>query len=121
MLVSILTAPYTLIYDQGLVIPALLRGALLTRSRNLLIALAFLSALVEISLYRSLAHPPALYLWTYWTAPAWLIWFIVACTPSENWAKAWSALRAMMPFQAGRAVKARSSESGVQQEKPLGE
>jgi hypothetical protein len=79
MLVSILTAPYALIYDQGLLIPALLRGAFLTRSRNLLIALAFLSALVEIALYHSLAHPPALFLWTYWTAPAWLIWYIVAC------------------------------------------
>jgi hypothetical protein len=79
MLVSILTAPYALIYDQGLVMPALLRGAFLTRSRNLLIALAFLSALVEIALYRSLSHPPELFLWTYWTAPAWLIWYIVAC------------------------------------------
>ena len=121
MLVSILTAPYTLIYDQGLLIPALLRGALLTRSRNLLIALAFLSSLVEIALYRSLSHPPDLFLWTYWTAPAWLIWYIVACTPSDTWAKARSALLAMKPFRAGRAVKAGSSESGVPQEKPLGE
>jgi hypothetical protein len=121
MLVSILTAPYALIYDQGLVIPALLRGAFLTRSQNLLIALAFLSSLVEIALYRSISHPPALYLWTYWTAPAWLIWYIVACTPSGNWAKAWSALRAMKPFRPGRAVSVRSSESGVPQEKPLGE
>jgi len=120
MLVSILTAPYALIYDQGLLLPALLRGAFLTRSRNLLIALAFLSSLVEVALYRSLAHPPALYLWTYWTAPAWLIWYIVACTPSGNWAKAWSTLRAMKPFQAGREVMARSSETGVVQEKPLG-
>jgi hypothetical protein len=78
MLVSILTAPYTFIYDQGLVIPALLRGAFLTRSRNLLIALAFLSALVEIALYRSFSHPPDLYLWTYWTAPAWLVWYLCA-------------------------------------------
>jgi hypothetical protein len=120
MLVSILTAPYTLIYDQGLVIPALLRGAFLTRSQNLLIALAFLSSLVEIALYRSISHPPDLFLWTYWTVPAWMIWYLVACTPSDNWAKAWSALRAIKPFQAGRAVKARSNESGDAQEKPLG-
>ena len=78
MLVSILTAPYTFIYDQGLVIPALLRGAFLTRSRNLLIALAVLSALGEIALYRSFSHPPDLYLWTYWTAPAWLVWYLCA-------------------------------------------
>jgi len=78
MLVSILTAPYALIYDQGLLIPALLQGAFLTRSRNLLIALAFLSALVEVALYRSLSHPPDLFLWTYWTAPAWLAWYLYA-------------------------------------------
>ena len=78
MLVSLLAAPYSWVYDQGLAIPALLQGAFLTRSRNLLIALAFLSALVEIALYRSLSSPSALYLWTYWTAPAWLVWYLWA-------------------------------------------
>jgi hypothetical protein len=78
MLVSILTAPYSWVYDQGLVIPALLQGAFLTRSRNLLIVLAFLSALVEVALFRSLSQPPALYLWTLWTAPAWLVWYLCA-------------------------------------------
>jgi hypothetical protein len=94
MLVSILVAPYSWIYDQGLVIPALLQGAFLTRSRNLLIALAFLSALVEIALFRSLSHPKDMVFWTYWAAPAWLAWYIVASTPS-TWARAWSALRKM--------------------------
>jgi len=78
MLVSILVAPYSWIYDQGLVIPALLRGAFLTRSQNLLIALAFLSALVEIALFRSMTHPKDLAYWTYWTAPAWLVWYLCA-------------------------------------------
>jgi len=78
MLVSILAAPYSWVYDQGLVIPALLQGAFLTRSRNLLIVLAFLSALVEVALFRSLSQPPALYLWTLWTAPAWLVWYLCA-------------------------------------------
>ncbi len=78
MLVSILVAPYSWIYDQGLVIPALLQGAFLTRSRNLLIALAFLSALVEIALFRSLSHSKDLVYWTYWSAPAWLAWYLVA-------------------------------------------
>ncbi|MGO9316373.1 MAG: glycosyltransferase 87 family protein [Terracidiphilus sp.] len=78
MLVSILVAPYSWIYDQGLVIPALLQGAFLTRSRNLLLALAFLSALVEIALFRSIKQPTAMALWTYWTAPAWLVWHLCA-------------------------------------------
>jgi hypothetical protein len=87
MLVSILVAPYCWIYDQGLVIPALLQGAFLTRYRNLLIALAFLSALVEIALFRSLSHPTAMALWTYWTAPAWLTWYLIARAPSTSWTK----------------------------------
>jgi len=78
MLVSLLVAPYSWIYDQGMVIPALLQGAFLTRSRNLLIALAFLSALVEVALFCSLSHPSAMHQWTYWTAPAWLAWYLVA-------------------------------------------
>jgi Glycosyltransferase family 87 len=78
MLVSMLAAPYSWIYDQGLVIPALLQGAFHTRSRNLLIALAFLSALVEIALFRSLSHPNDMVFWTYWTAPAWLVWYLCA-------------------------------------------
>jgi hypothetical protein len=84
MLVSILTAPYSWVYDQGLVIPALLRGAFLTRSRNLLIALAFLSALVEITLFRSLSYPIVLYLWNYWTAPAWLVWYLIVCNSDKQ-------------------------------------
>ena len=78
MLVSLLVAPYSWIYDQGMVIPALLQGAYLTRSRNLLIALAFLSALVEIVIFRGLTYPKTMHLWMYWTAPAWLAWYLVA-------------------------------------------
>jgi uncharacterized membrane protein (DUF106 family) len=55
-----------------------LQGAFVTRSRNLLIALATLSALVEVALFRSLSYPPAIYLLTYWTAPAWLVWYLLA-------------------------------------------
>jgi hypothetical protein len=78
MLVSILAAPYAWIYDQGLVIPALLQAAFVARFRSLLIALAFLSALIEIALMRSFSHPTALFFWTYWTAPGWLVWYLCA-------------------------------------------
>jgi len=46
MVVSLLTAPYSWIYDACILIPALLYGAYVTRSRNVLLTLAFLSALV---------------------------------------------------------------------------
>jgi hypothetical protein len=78
LLVSLLAAPYSWIYDHCLALPALLQSAFLTRSRNLLIALAFLSALVEVALFRSLSHPNDLYLWTLWAAPAWLAWYLCA-------------------------------------------
>jgi hypothetical protein len=79
MLVSILVAPYSWLYDQVLAIPALLRGAYLTRSRRILAALAFLSALIEVALL----GVSTLYPWTLWSAPAWLLWYLVARNSSE--------------------------------------
>jgi hypothetical protein len=84
LMVSLVAAPYSWIYDHGMVLPALLQRVVLVRSRNLLIALAFLSALVEVALFCSLFYPPALYLWTIWAAPAWLIWAVVADTFSRR-------------------------------------
>jgi hypothetical protein len=75
MLASILLAPYCWIYDQGLVIPALLQGAYLTRSRILLALLALASLLIEVQLVCGIKIPSALYLWT---APAWLAWYLLA-------------------------------------------
>lgn len=84
MLVSILVTPYSWLYDQALAIPALLQGAYATRSRAMLAALAFLSALIEIALLAIVWKPSTLYLWTLWSAPAWLIWYLVA-SHSGNW------------------------------------
>ena len=47
MVVSIFPASHCFIYDQGLVIPGLLQGAYLTRSRTLLVILALSSIVVE--------------------------------------------------------------------------
>jgi hypothetical protein len=94
MLVSVLVAPYSWIYDQGLVIPALLQAAFLTRSRNLLIALALMSALVEISFFCDSSHPNALVYWTYWTSPAWLVWYLIATAPPTYWSHLASVWRA---------------------------
>ena len=78
MLVSILVTPYSWLYDQVLVIPALLDGAFATRSRTMLAVLAFLSALIEMALLCIAWKPSALYIWTLWSAPAWLIWYLAA-------------------------------------------
>jgi hypothetical protein len=79
MLVSFLVAPYCWLFDQALAIPALLRGAYNTRSRNLLAILALCSAFIEIALLCNIWFPFALFTWTLWTAPAWLIWYLMAC------------------------------------------
>ncbi|MDR3750942.1 MAG: glycosyltransferase 87 family protein [Terracidiphilus sp.] len=76
MLVSLLLAPYCWLYDQGLAIPALLHGAYRTRSQGLLAALALASVAIEIELVSGIKIPSAFYLWA---APAWLLWYLLAC------------------------------------------
>jgi hypothetical protein len=93
MLVSIVVAPYCWLFDQALAIPALLRGAYFTKSRNLVIVLALLSAFVEVALFCNIIKPSAVYLWTLWTAPTWLAWYLLAV----HWEKltaVWAAWRA---------------------------
>jgi hypothetical protein len=81
MLVSVLLAPYAWLMDQAVLIPALLHGAYLTRSRRLIAVLALASAVIEIGALRGLAllHSP-LYLWT---APVWLAWYLYATRTSR--------------------------------------
>jgi hypothetical protein len=76
MLVSILLAPYTWLMDQAILIPALLHGAYLTRSRSLIAVLALASAVIDFGALRGLAllHSP----FYIWTAPAWLAWYLYA-------------------------------------------
>ncbi len=76
MLVSVFVAPYTWFMDQAVLIPALLRGAYLTRSRTLIAILALMSAVVEIALLRKV---PLLHSAFYvWTAPGFLVWYLFA-------------------------------------------
>jgi hypothetical protein len=76
LLVSLLTAPYSWVYDDCLAIPALLYGAYRTRSRILLAVIALASLLVEIELLCGVKIFSSHYLWT---APAWLVWYLMAC------------------------------------------
>lgn len=93
MLVSIVVAPYSWLFDQCLAIPALLRGAYLTRFRSLLVTLALLSSLIELAMFGNLLKPSAVYLWTLWAAPGWLAWYLVVLI-AERWSADWPRLRA---------------------------
>lgn len=86
VLVSLVAAPYSWIYDGGLAIPALLDGAYRTRSRALLVVLAIASLTVEIQLVGGVRITSPLFLWT---APAWLAWYLFAVAwPLETEARA---------------------------------
>ena len=75
ILISIIAAPYAWITDQALVIPALLEGAIRTRSQSLLVILAAASIVIEAELLSGIMLASNLYLWT---APAWLAWYLLA-------------------------------------------
>ncbi|HEV2486823.1 MAG TPA: glycosyltransferase 87 family protein [Terracidiphilus sp.] len=75
MLVSVLAAPYCWLYDQAVVIPALLQGAYSTRSRPLLAAIALVNIPIMAALMCSIKIAGVFYLWT---APAWLAWYLLA-------------------------------------------
>lgn len=82
LLVSLLVAPYTWFIDQCVVLPALLRGLQVTRSRMLVALLALAGAVIEIAPLagRELLHSK-FYLWT---APTWLLWYLVASRPGRS-------------------------------------
>lgn len=74
MLVSILLAPYAWLYDQCLLIPALLYAAYAVRSRALLASLALMVLAADLQLCFVKVISP---LWL-WTAPAWFAWCLLA-------------------------------------------
>jgi hypothetical protein len=77
-LVSVLAAPYAWITDQALVIPAVIQGAICTRSQILLVAIAAASVMIEAELLMGVMLASNFYLWT---APAWSLWYLLACAP----------------------------------------
>jgi hypothetical protein len=76
MLVSVLVASYTWFTDQAILIPAVLHGVYLTRSRGLLATLALASAVIEIGASHGISRVLSEHY--LWTAPAWLAWYVVA-------------------------------------------
>lgn len=75
MLVALLTAPYSWVYDDGLAIPALLQGVSVTRSRILLAGLSFASLLFFVEFGCGIKINSRCFLWT---APAWLLWYLLS-------------------------------------------
>jgi hypothetical protein len=75
MLVSILVAPYSWIVDQVLAIPALLDGAYRTSSQVLLVLLVVATIVLEAELLSGVKLSSLLF---FWSAPAWLAWYLVA-------------------------------------------
>jgi hypothetical protein len=74
MMVSILLAPYAWLYDQCLVLPALLDAGYATRRSGLLIVLSLMILTADMELCWAKVISP---LWL-WTAPAWLVWYLFA-------------------------------------------
>jgi len=81
VLVSLVAAPYSWVYDGGLAIPALLEGIYATRSRILLVVLAIASLMIEVELIWGVKVASAFYLWT---APAWFAWYLLAHAASGH-------------------------------------
>jgi len=81
VLVSLVAAPYSWVYDGGLAIPALLQGAYATRSRILLAILAVASIMIEVELVCGIKVTSALYLWT---VPGWFAWYLLAQATSKE-------------------------------------
>ena len=81
LLVSLLTAPYTWLIDQTILIPVLLHGAYVSRSRNFVVVLALASAAIEVwpFLVRELTRS----VWYAWTMPLWLVWYMLATRKPE--------------------------------------
>ena len=80
MMVSVLLAPYAWLYDQCLVLPALLDAAFATPRRGLLIVLSLMILMADVEVCRVPVISP---LWL-WTAPAWLGWYFVAGTRTRS-------------------------------------
>jgi hypothetical protein len=75
LLVSLLTAPYAWFTDEAVLIPAILCGAYLTRSRGLIALLALASTVIEAEFFFRIPVNSRLF---FWTAPVWLLWYLCA-------------------------------------------
>ncbi|HEY1648148.1 MAG TPA: glycosyltransferase family 87 protein [Terracidiphilus sp.] len=74
ILVSLIAAPYSFLYDQSIAMPAVLHGAYTARNRSLIIVLVGIIAIIELQALRVRITSP----YYLWTAPVWLAWYLLA-------------------------------------------
>lgn len=82
VLVSFAVAPYSWLTDQCVLVPVILHGLYLTRSRTIVIALGLASAVLQLSIFGGgtrLMHSPLVL----WTVPVWIAWYIFAVRHSH--------------------------------------
>lgn len=86
LLISVLCAPYSWLSDQAILLPAIMTVVYQTASRPLIAVLALMSAVVEMQVnsHGGLLHSNALL----WTAPCWLIWYLIAARAQSKLNKA---------------------------------
>jgi hypothetical protein len=82
VLVSVVVAPYSWFMDQAILLPAVLHGLYRNRSRSLVAVFAMLSAIVEVANFRGV--PLGNRILYPWTAPVWLIWYLLALHTSDS-------------------------------------
>ena len=79
LLVSVLVAPYSWLVDQSILVPALLHGLYLSRSRSLVMALGLTSAAIgKLPRFERPGPPFCIHPSMSWTTPAWLAWYLCA-------------------------------------------
>ena len=82
ILISLLSAPYTWLFDQCILLPAVVISICRTQSRVLLCALALSSAVIEMA---PVAGFPLLTSRFYlWTMPAWCFWYWLASRQQQS-------------------------------------
>lgn len=86
MLVSVLVAPYCWIYDQALVLPAVMYAAWRGQSRRMLAVLGVLCLLVQLQPFWATIGLASR--WFLWPALAWLVWYCFARRSERSTAQA---------------------------------
>jgi hypothetical protein len=82
-LVSFAVAPYSWLTDQCVLVPVILHGLYVTRSRAIVAALSLASAVLQLSIFGGgtrLMHSPLVL----WTVPVWIAWYILAVQKSDG-------------------------------------
>jgi hypothetical protein len=80
LLVSVMVAPYAWFTDEAVLLPAILAGIFrASDNRRSLLPFCFVAGIAFLEVLSGVITNSGFYAWT---APAWLLWYIVATRPS---------------------------------------